>query len=58
MILLRVRTQLHKTHTHTKEKKRLVKKNKRQQKKANIKQWKDREKSVFVHLQLIFINKN
>ena len=57
MILLRVRTQLHKTHTHKGEKK-TIKKNKRQQKKANIKQWKDREKSVFVHLQLIFINKN
>ena len=28
MILLRVRTQLHKTHTHTKEKKRLVEKKK------------------------------
>ena len=41
MIILRVRTQLHKTHTHTKEKKTSKK---RHQKKASIKQWKDRKK--------------
>ena len=55
MIILRVRTQLHKAHTHTQGEKKTSKKKKDSK---SIKQWKDRKKLVLINLQLIFINED